>query len=209
MKFTHKSKKYLEGLIKEEKITPHFIFTHEPAGKEYSINQIREIGKEIKYSASERHLYILKQFDTASFEAQNAFLKTLEEHSPMLIFVLMVQNHKRLLPTVMSRSKLIILDRVEQVDIAPETTQLIESLMKGSLKNMGSSYVEKRLKSDPEDLLLEFLFYFRNRYESDRSASKIMRKITTNRNLLIQNNISAQTVFDDTCIYLYKIYKKS
>lgn len=81
------------------------------AGKNPSIKieQIRSIAATayILPSEAERKVYILHQADSMNFNAQNAFLKLLEEPPRSAAFILSVQNPGALLATVRSRCELL------------------------------------------------------------------------------------------------------
>lgn len=52
-------------------------------------------------------VYIIRDFDKASKEAQNALLKTLEEPLAHVKLILVASNSENILPTILSRAKLI------------------------------------------------------------------------------------------------------
>lgn len=72
-----------------------------------SINQIRRIKEEIIYPPSEgdRIFYIFLDGDLMGREAQNAFLKTLEEPPGYITFILISSHPELLLPTIRSRTQ--------------------------------------------------------------------------------------------------------
>lgn len=75
-----------------------------------SINQIRRIKEEIIYPPSEgdRIFYLFLDGDLMGREAQNAFLKTLEEPPSYITFILISSRPELLLPTIRSRTQKII-----------------------------------------------------------------------------------------------------
>jgi DNA polymerase-3 subunit delta' len=72
-----------------------------------SINQIREIKEKIIYPPHEgdRIFYLFLDADLMGREAQNAFLKTLEEPPPYITFILISSHPELLLPTIRSRTQ--------------------------------------------------------------------------------------------------------
>ena len=72
-----------------------------------SINQIRKIKEEIIYPPHEgdRIFYIILDGDLMGREAQNAFLKTLEEPPEYITFILISSHPELLLPTIRSRTQ--------------------------------------------------------------------------------------------------------
>lgn len=67
------------------------------------ISELRELLQNVSLSYSEPTAVILNNFDKASTEAQNAFLKKLEEPQENLFFILTAKNEFGLLPTILSR----------------------------------------------------------------------------------------------------------
>lgn len=75
-----------------------------------TIDQIRRIKEEIIYPPHEkdRIFYLFLDADLMGREAQNAFLKTLEEPPPYITFILISSHPELLLPTVRSRTHRVI-----------------------------------------------------------------------------------------------------
>ena len=72
-------KSFLKNYIVNNNFTRDRIFEIYPLKNEILISQIREIRKELMISSSLQRLFIIYNFDKATMEAQNAFLKSLEE----------------------------------------------------------------------------------------------------------------------------------
>ena len=62
-------------------------------------------------------IYIIKNFEKANEQAQNAFLKTLEEPPESAVFFLLTENSHMLLDTVKSRCKKIVLSGFDKNEI--------------------------------------------------------------------------------------------
>ena len=90
--------------------------------KELSIEQIRGIQKEVAYTSASR-LFIIYDFQTASIEAQNALLKTLEEKTEINHFILVTSSEMAVLPTIRSRAKTIRLESSSSASYVPEEIQ--------------------------------------------------------------------------------------
>ncbi len=85
---------------------PYFIHL-EPAGKSFTIDQIRELQKSMKLkttgSKTIRRVAILQDVHTMTTEAQNALLKLLEEPPDDTILLLTAQGDSSMKPTIYSR----------------------------------------------------------------------------------------------------------
>lgn len=77
----------------------------EPDGKTIKIEQIRYLQEKIaeKPIHSNYKIYIIKDADTMTKEAQNSLLKTLEEPPSYAILILVASNENKLLNTILSR----------------------------------------------------------------------------------------------------------
>jgi len=94
---------WIEEMGEKGRIRPP---SYDPA-REISINQIRELKKELSkapYEARYRVVLILNA-ENLSLEAQNAFLKTLEEPPPRTTFLLISSQPEKVLPTIISRAR--------------------------------------------------------------------------------------------------------
>jgi len=80
-----------------------------PQHKEIGVDQIREVQRAVALAPFEgrTRVVIIDPAERLSEEAQNAFLKTLEEPPPNAVFVLVATRGDALLPTVRSRCALI------------------------------------------------------------------------------------------------------
>jgi len=97
------------------------LYTHITSA--FGIDDSRKISSQSQKTAvgSHNRKIFIVGFSTITIEAQNALLKTLEEPSEGTIIFLLVQNHDKLLPTIMSRSQLLKGDVVESyVDLVGE-----------------------------------------------------------------------------------------
>jgi len=79
-------------------------------GKEQTsigIDEVKKLQSELFFHPFEKNFQIGIVFEAEKLttEAQNSFLKTLEESSAETVFILCVKNEKNLLPTIVSRSR--------------------------------------------------------------------------------------------------------
>src|SRR5260221_2078148 len=67
------------------------------------IADVRELARFTRLKLIEKTVIVLRDFDKASEEAQNAFLKALEEPQENLTYILTATNIEKILPTIVSR----------------------------------------------------------------------------------------------------------
>jgi DNA polymerase-3 subunit delta' len=83
----------------------------EPDGQRLKIDQVRALQHDLALSPIEGkfRVAIFDQFDSATTEAQNALLKTLEEPPAYAVLMVLTTDPELLLPTIVSRCQLITL----------------------------------------------------------------------------------------------------
>lgn len=71
------------------------------------IGEVRELRKYLKLKTTEPMVYVIDNFDQVSVDAQNAFLKALEEPQEGVSFILTARNEDAVLATIKSRCFLV------------------------------------------------------------------------------------------------------
>jgi len=91
----------------------------EPDGARLKIEQIRDLQRELSLSPYESawRVAIVDGFETATVEAANALLKTLEEPPSRVILILIATDADLLLPTIVSRCQVLALRCVPAQEI--------------------------------------------------------------------------------------------
>ena len=77
---------------------------------EFSIQKIdgaRELGKFLKLSINKKTVICIRDVDSSTPEALNAFLKNLEEPQVNVTYILTARNEYRIIPTILSRCEII------------------------------------------------------------------------------------------------------
>lgn len=120
-------KQYIAEQIAEEITVPSYITIVTPTEdrKLLSVDDIRELKNSV-YSQSfgkAKKVYILPNADEMNQQAQNAFLKVLEEPPVDCIFILLAENRYNLLSTIRSRCTLLTLGRYSDKDIRDYLSQ--------------------------------------------------------------------------------------
>lgn len=122
--------------------SPDVIFVRKDADKkEFTVNLIREIKESLFIAPNEldKRVYIIEEAETMNQNAQNAFLKMLEEPPSYVVFLLLCSNTENLLETIKSRAPILYTEHIPQ-DIIKE--YLIEHLTRA----------KELLENDPKHL---------------------------------------------------------
>ncbi len=198
---------WLKKFIRINSIAERFVFEIRPLFKEFSIEQIKELNKNLIYNFPEPHLYILYDFDKASFEAQNAFLKTLEEHQETIHFVMIVKNAHKLADTVLSRSRILNLTIMDFV-VSQELKSLLEHFLTSrSLKILGEIKLQSQADGNINELFMGMLAFFKLRLAKDLKTTKVLRKILETKYLVENNNVDPQSAIDQILLYIRNLYQ--
>lgn len=87
--------------------------------KEFTVNLIREIKESLFISPNEleKRVYIIEDAETMNLNAQNAFLKMLEEPPEYVVFLLLCSNTENLLDTIKSRAPILYTEHISSDNI--------------------------------------------------------------------------------------------
>ena len=99
------------------------------AASNRGIDEIREIRDKVNFAPVEgrRKVYIIDEAHMLTDQASNAFLKTLEEPPPHVIFVLCTTEANKILPTIISRCQRFDFRRLPTDVICRRLTEIIEA----------------------------------------------------------------------------------
>lgn len=174
-----------------------------PEGHVIKIEQIREIDRFMSFKAfsGKYRVVIVRQAETMSTEAANAFLKTLEEPPPGNLLILNVTEPLNVLPTILSRCQKVVFNPVpasliskwmkEKHNIDPGTADLLAKLSDGSpgkaLDMEEGFFLEKRRQyvdqltslrktSDPELLELALHYTGKGRKKDQEEGERVKRE---------------------------------
>lgn len=130
----------------------------EPEQSKIRINQIREINDLITVKTEKDHFIIVKNAETMNTEAQNAFLKILEEPKANYHFVLFSKETTGLLETVLSRASIFIFRQKNLLEQPVSTEDRIKDLAKRliaadnrELVRISNELSDKKLHKDPRE----------------------------------------------------------
>lgn len=173
-----------------------------PSTKEYSIGDIKGLIKETKIFHPKTRIYYLQNFHLSSIPAQNSFLKLLEEPPTNVQFVLTTNNKNNLLPTIVSRTKIVKLqgkeiENVVERFIAPEILGVRIPLVKFTITDRESA----------KNILLQLIVFFRERLAKDKNSALIIKEIIRLKALLESNNLNPQLTIDQALIFIWKMYR--
>lgn len=123
------------------------------------ISQIRELNKDLLLRPLRAPLRValFSQAELLTLEAQNAFLKTLEEPPERVVIILCTRDPQMILSTLVSRCRLITLDSKPEIELLPaEEKELIGLLSNLFILDLGQKFTwAEKLGQNKEETLLQ------------------------------------------------------
>lgn len=150
----------------------------EKSGKEITIGQVKELSKFASLSSLNNgyKAVIIKQAHCLNLEAQNAFLKILEEPKGDVFFILLTEHPDRLLETVRSRCSKVFFPFKNNGKLSAEKQKLFDALCAGSYGKRfaySAELVKDNKFADLKKELKDWISYFREKLlEGDSKYSE-------------------------------------
>jgi DNA polymerase III subunit delta' len=167
------------------------------------IEDLREILARVNHTSEGWNIFIIHNIERMNRESANFFLKTLEEPPPQTVFLLTTNNQPLLLPTIVSRCRVLnfgnvnpqTIDTMLQKDFSNLTEEERNRIVNFS---MGKPIRAKRLAEDPT-VFREFKEYFeklKGLLEKPNTAEKLaFAEKVSSSNAEVQKFLEAFTYF--------------
>ena len=155
------------------------------------IGEVRELRKYLKLKVTEPTVYVIHDFDHVSIEAQNAFLKTVEEPQERLSFILMAGNEDKVLPTIKSRC--LVIQSGGKIKVTDEIVKLAGDFVdkSGGEKMMAVSGIKTR--EEAIKFVTELIIGGRELLKSEKVKPKFFEEAQNTINNLGRNgNVALQ-----------------
>ena len=109
------------------------------AASNRKIDDIRDLLEKVKIppQLGKYKVYIIDEVHMLTKEAENAFLKTLEEPPPHIVFILATTEKNKILPTILSRCQIYDFNKISDLD----SKQYLEEIIKSEGYNYESKAV--------------------------------------------------------------------
>jgi DNA polymerase-3 subunit delta' len=156
------------------------------------IEEIKELQKEMLYSPFKEKVQISYILDAKKLtqQAQNSFLKTLEESSGTTAYILITDNEKDLLPTILSRCLKIYTHSVSDIYKGSDISDILSlDLVDAFAKIEGIS----KEKGSTEQFLKDLELYFQSLFERNLIEKRGIMEVSSNieQVLLAQRRLRA------------------
>lgn len=205
----------IKGMLTDEKINSnHPDLLYFPYDSKLGISEARKIKEHFSlkpYSAKGR-IVVLEDAGSLTVEAQNALLKTMEEPPEYAVILLGAKSESDLLPTVLSRCQIVILDSqsVIPADLSraksreagiqkTEKARILETQVQDDIGMLLRSSIEERFEyieklKDRKEFLYEMVVYFRGALQTPGVHFERLDVLKFSKDLLQAEEWTAQNV---------------
>lgn len=190
-------KKEILEFIRKDLGSDFILFEINNDKKKVSINDIREIVKETSTCQNKPRVYLFYNFYLASNEAQNAFLKTLEEPPPKTLFILSVDNQEKILPTILSRSRIIINKR--NFKLSEEIKEILKKFAENEILD---------LRLSEKISVGEVISFLKEKLKEEKNILPILKEALEINNLIEKNNLNKILALDYLLIQIKRLFQK-
>lgn len=189
---------FVDSYIKEHSIATAHVLDVMPE-KGFLVEHSREVRDFVSQISSAHHsLVIMRSFDTATSNIQNSLLKTLEEGSEKVHFIIVVSDQSRLLPTILSR-----IGSPQQLEEKTSTRDVLSmySCILGSMTYpQWLSATSKIAKTDALPFLDEVILHVERSLQTDSTAlskkAEALHQLLPVRKGLRDNNMYYEYALD-------------
>lgn len=204
-----KETQYLESLARENKISKSGIFRVTPEKESIGIDDIRAVGALILTRPPSLRLIAVHAFGTATAEAQNAFLKILEEKNEENLFVLFSSSPEHIIPTILSRVRVVLLeDRGSALEAkrAGEIALVLEKVRSPGYAFLQDPLVQAQTKDEAGALIDDLIRSFRQDLATGKglATASLIRKAFITKNQIFSLNCNPQLTLDNLLIFIHK-----
>lgn len=193
----------IEDLLDKER----FSYVFSKHYDSFKINDARNI-KSLSVEKTDRESIFIISFTHINNEAQNTLLKTIEEPRPKTTFFFIFPNSKSLLPTILSRMEIIVLNKILNTE---DRKINIEDFVKMDLnerfdmiKKLTGKAKKDGVKLNKTDLqfFLDDLEIFYIKKKPDEERNRILETILKSRQYMNAKGSSIKMIVDNISINL-------
>lgn len=194
----------LAEFILGKAVPPDFVLI-EPENNSIQISQIRDLINKLSFKPymADFKVAVIDQVHLMTKEAQNCFLKFLEEPSNKTFLILITPYPAVMLPTILSRVQKIRFFSNKEKELNPQFVSDLVKLIQSDLAQR-FQYAKDVSKENLKEILDTWLYYFRKEMLSNFSpkSKEIIKQIQTTQVLLSTTNINPKLALE---ILLMKI----
>jgi DNA polymerase III delta prime subunit len=156
------------------------------------VNDLKELKDFTKLQLTEETAIIIQDFDEATEETQNAFLKLLEEPQKKLSFIITAKNIDNVLPTIVSRCEVIEIQS-SKLEFSEDDKEKYNNFMDSKVGNKLSIISKINKREDGINFIKNLIFIAHESLKENPSlilflenATKTLKALEANGNVQLQ-----------------------
>lgn len=180
----------IQTLIEERAVSPYDVTNIIPEPTSIGVKLVRNVTSRlsIRPIASSCHAVIIRDAQTMTPEAQNAFLKTLEEPPGEAIIFLETSMPDTLLPTILSRCQTIRIPATISDRARPCQSDELEQLLKSPVgQRVKMIDAHARTREDALSFVDQAIPVLREKLVTRQTHAKLLRSFITARTQIMDN----------------------
>lgn len=202
-----KANDFIETFLIEQNLSQSqvIVLDIEEGKKEVSLEQIKYLTSFSTRSVTQERVSIIKSFETASREAQNALLKTLEEALANQQFILCTKNKEYVLPTIRSRARVIQLPDTG-LELRTEIENTLGIFLEKPVDALADPVFQAKKTEDAVELLDQMILFWRKKLPlNPEKATEIIKKMLHMKHLVLIHNVQPQLAIDSILIAMHRL----
>lgn len=190
---------------------PDIHMINNPPHVSIKIEEVKQLQREMVYRPfqSSVQVGVIFHSDMLTIEAQNALLKTLEEPGEQTHYILLVENERNLLPTILSRGKKYYPKGIAQAteedpwelpDDLIEAFKMIEDLVAEEKENKGTIELILINLERQYEKLLQYAIENNDRIGIQNTSEKVDHILTAKKRL--RSNVNKRLLLENLALQL-------
>ena len=155
------------------------------------VADVRELSNFTKLKVTEETVIVIRDFDIATEETQNAFLKALEEPQTGLSYVLTARNIQNILPTIVSRCQVVEV-KSEKLEVTNEDKEKIEKFIKSQTGGKLAIIAKINKREDAIEFIKKLIIVAHESFLENAQPQLLDNANKTLRNLEANGNVQLQ-----------------
>ena len=156
------------------------------------ISEVRDLASFTRLKVNKKTIIFIDSIENSSNEAQNAFLKNLEEPNENIIYALTTSSSHKLLPTIVSRCQIV---RVGESSVKKDTISNVESFLEKSQSEKLDFVLGYRKRDEAVNYITDFIKGCHKLLHSTKNEHQKLASYIVNANQALNNLKANGNVF--------------
>lgn len=172
------------------------------------IDDVRNLQSHTKFRGSNKRYYVFREFQDASIEAMNAFLKLLEEPGENINFILCATNERGIPATILSRCNIIRLGHKKSKDSINSARKFLQLDLSEQLKTLHELSNRKDSLEFLSDIINGSHYILINESDKFKNLAEVIDCLITTKDD-IEKNANITIAFSKLALSLVKLSERN